>query len=146
MNQNAPTSISLKRMWRRFGNKNVECLLKFLFFVHQIILISVIYFEKFSWIYIFFVLGCVWIFQVLTPSYDPISGAEYCHKTLYVFSLVYISMIFALLFLAIGMALLCLLCCCCCAGVMALLLPSDDEEEARSRPANYSHVHKSEDP
>lgn len=76
--------------------------------------------------------GCVWILRVLTPSYDPISGDQYCHKTVYVFGLVFIGITLSILLILVVLALTCLLCCCCCAGLLSAMIPDDDEESGRT--------------
>ncbi len=39
---------------------------------------------SFGW----FIAGCVWVFKVWKPDYDPTSGAEYCDEGLYLFAFV----------------------------------------------------------
>lgn len=79
----------------------------------------------------FFVLGCVWVFGVLTPSYEPTSGDEYCNKTAYLFALVYVCLIVAILVLVIGFILFFVLCLCCCAGILSAMSPDEEEEPER---------------
>lgn len=88
---------------------------------------------------VIYLLGCVWILRVLTPSYDPMGGDQYCNKTVYIVSLVFISITLGFIILIIGLALLCALCCCCCAGVLAMICPDDDDDGEAANSANLSN-------
>ncbi|KAJ3655646.1 hypothetical protein Zmor_014767 [Zophobas morio] len=48
-----------------------------------------------------FIIGSYYIYREFEPSYEPQSGEKYCDKTLYLFSFIYITIIYALLLLAI---------------------------------------------
>lgn len=45
--------------------------------------------------------GSYYVYREYEPSYDPLSGDKYCNKTLYLFSFIYITIVYSLLLLCV---------------------------------------------
>ncbi|CAH1367807.1 transmembrane protein 272-like [Tenebrio molitor] len=47
------------------------------------------------------IVGSYYVYREYEPSYDPLSGDKYCNKTLYLFSFIYITIVYSLLLLCV---------------------------------------------